>query len=165
LEKAQRLEQLLLRYAGGEPLEELNATLQFNLDAEAVARQQDKYEQGARTWQALIDGRHGHPHKITSEIREYLYARKEADESLRAPALVIEVQEKFSVSVSAGHVNHLLRKRALTAPVGHPYQRPADEAVPDRQPVENAGLFFPGRGQGGAGGDGGDRERGANGAG
>jgi hypothetical protein len=129
LEKAQRLEQLLLRAANGEPLDKLNEELGFELDEEELARQQLKYENGGRTWKAVIDGRHGHSHKIHSGMREYLYTRKKEDDSLRAPALAKEVQKKFGVEVSAGHINHLLRKRRLSAPVG----RPPKEPEPDEE--------------------------------
>jgi len=95
LEKARRLEQLLLRVAAGEPLAELNEELGFELDEEELARQQAKYEEGGHTWEAVIDGRHGHAHKIHSGIREYLYARKKEDDSLRAPQLASEVEKKF----------------------------------------------------------------------
>lgn len=156
LEKAQRLEQLLLRVAAGEPLDELNEELDFDLDEEELARQQAKYEDGGRTWEALIDGRHGHPHKVHSAVREYLYAHKEEDDSLRAPQLVEEVEEKFGIDVSAGHINYLLRKRGLTAPPGRPPKKPpseekgTSEATSSSEPVDNAGIFFPGRGEGGA---------------
>jgi transposase len=159
LAKAKRLEQLLLRAAGGEPLDELNEELGFELDEKELARQQAKYEEGGRTWEAVIDGRHGHAHKIHSGIREYLYARKKEDDSLRAPQLASEVEEKFGVTVSAGHVNYLLRKRELTSPPGRPPKQPEpeEEAPADvpSEPVDNAGIFPPGSGEGGDGSDGG----------
>jgi transposase len=159
LEKAKRLEQLLLRVAGGEPLDELNEELGFELDEDELARWQAKYEEGGHTWEAVIDGRHGHAHEIHSGIREYLYARKKEDDSLRAPQLVEEVREKFGVTVSAGHVNYLLRKRELTAPVGRPPKQPEpEEEAPAEVPsdsVENTGIFFPRSGKSGDGGDGG----------
>lgn len=147
LEKAQRLEQLLLRVAAGEPLEEVNAELGFDLDEEELARQQAKYEADGGMWEALIDGRHGHPRKAHSALREWLYVRKKEDESLRAPQLVAKIKEKFGVKLSAGHVNYLLRKRELTAPPGRPPKKqPTDEELPPEAPsksVDNAGLFFP----------------------
>jgi len=165
LRKAQRLEQLLLRAAAGEPLDELNEELGFELDEEELARQQVKYEDGGRRWEAVIDGRHGHAHKIHSGIREYLYARKEEDDNLRAPQLAEEVEEKFGIEVSAGHVNYLLRKRGLTSPPGRPPKNPEpDEEAPTEassESVDNAGLFFPGSSEDGDGSGGGDRGRGA----
>jgi hypothetical protein len=160
LKKAQRLEQLLLRAAAGELLDELNKELGFDLDEDELACQQTKYENGGRMWEAVIDGRHGHAHKIHSGVREYLYARKKDDDSLRAPQLAEEVKEKFDTEVSAGHINYLLRKRGLTAPPGRPFKKPEpDEEALAEAPsdsVDNAGLFFPGSREGGDGSRGGD---------
>lgn len=157
LEKAQRLEQLLLRVAAGESLDAANAAFGFNLDERQLARWQAKYEAGGRRRAALIDGRHGHPRQAHSALREWLYARKEQDEEVRAPRLVTEIKEKFGVELSAGHINYLLRKRGLTAPPGRPYKQPppADEdgTVSDSAstPVDNAGIFFPRSSEGGDG--------------
>ncbi len=181
LEKAQRLEQLLLRVAAGEPLDQVNAELGFDLTDLMLGYQQAKYEAGGRTWEALIDGRHGHAHKAHSALREWLYARKEADDSVRAPQLVKEIQEKFGVTLTDSHVNYLLRRRALTAPPGRPFKKAPDvQSHAEGQPlaaedsseealavadvsvtadvssesVDNAGLFFPGdsKGRDGSGG-------------
>ena len=149
LEKAQRLEQLLQAVAAGAPLDEANETFGFSLDERQLARWQAKYEAGGQQWQALLDGRFGHPRTADSAIREWLYARKEEDEAPRASQLVIEIKEQFGVELSAGHINHLLRKRGLTAPPGRPYQKQArGEDAPATTPasgesVDNAGLFFP----------------------
>jgi hypothetical protein len=102
LEKAQRLEQLLLRFASGESLDELNEELGFGLDRRELARQQAKYEAGGHTWEALIDGRCGHPREAHSALREWLYARKKEDEGLRAPQLAAEVEEKFGSNSQFG---------------------------------------------------------------
>jgi len=122
LEKAQRLEQLLQRVAAGEPLNQVNDALGyalgFNLDQDQLARLQAKYKAGGCTWEALIDGRHGHPRKAHSALREWLYTRKKGDEEVRAPRLAVEIKEKFGVELSDGHINYLLRKRGLSAPSG-----------------------------------------------
>jgi transposase len=158
LAKAQRLEQLLQRVAAGEPLDKVNEALGFNLDPQQLARWQAKYEAGGQRWEAVIDGRQGHPRKAHSALREWLYARKREDETLRAPQLAEEVEARFGVTLSAGHINYLLRKRGLSAPPGHPYKRPAAaeeapaEAADANETVDNAGLFFPRSGEGGDGG-------------
>jgi transposase len=165
LDKAQRLEQLLLRVAAGEPLDVVNAALGFNLDQGQLAHWQAKYEAGGQKWEALVDGRHGHPRKAHSALREWLYARGQQDEQVRAPQLAVEVKDKFGVELSAGHINYLLRKRGLTAPPGRPYkQQPSVEegtmtSTAPNETVDNAGTFFPrssqgrdGRGGGGRGG-------------
>jgi transposase len=158
LEKAQRLEQLLLRIASGEALDEANEALGFDLDQQRLARCQAKYEAGGCTWEALIDGRHGHSRQAHSALREWLYVRKKEDDSLRAPQLVIEIEEKFGVTLSAGHVNYLLRKRGLSAPPGHPpkRRRSVEEAstapATHNEKVDNAGIFFPRSSESGDGG-------------
>jgi hypothetical protein len=71
--KAQRLERLLLRLEEGEPLEQVQVDLSLSVEAEDIARLQAKYEAGGRSWEALIDGRHGHPQKAHSALREWMY--------------------------------------------------------------------------------------------
>ena len=158
IEKAKRLERLLQRVATGEALDTVNERLDFDLDKEQLSQVQAKYEAGGCRWEALIDGRYGHAQKIHSGIREWLYTRKEKDEDVRAPQLAKEIKEQFGVEVDPGHINYLLRKRGLTAPLGRPYKKkPADAEVTDGEIVpsestDNAGIFFPGRGEGGNGG-------------
>jgi transposase len=156
LEKAQRLARLLQRVAAGESLENANEALGFDLDERELARAQAKYESGGHRWQALIDGRHGHSRKAHSALREWLYTRKQEDESLRAPQLAEEIEAQFGVSLTDGHINYLLRKRGLSAPPGRPYKREAEETCSDdasshTESVENAGLFFPRGSQAGDG--------------
>lgn len=160
IEKAQRLEQLLQRVAAGEPRAEVNEALGFNLDENRLRQAQATYAAGGWRWEALLDGRYGHAQKVHSGIREWLYTRKERDEAVRAPQLAREIKEKFAVEVDPGHVNYLLRKRALTAPPGHP-PKPApagaegrEGATASRESIDNAGLFFPGGGEDGDGGRG-----------
>jgi hypothetical protein len=155
LEKAKRLEQLVLRVSAGERLEEVNEELGFELDQKQLAEIEAKYEAGGRKWEVLIDGRYGHEQKVHSGIREWLYKRKEGDEEVRAPQLAREIKKKFKVEVDPGHVNYLLRKRGLSAPVGRPYkdkeeEEEKEEPSPDAS-LDNAGIFFPGRGEGRAG--------------
>ena len=158
LEKAQRLEQLLLRVTAAESLDSANAAFGFDLDERQLARWQAKYEAGGRKWEALIDGRHGHPRQAHSALREWLYARKEQDDQVRAPQLADEIEEKFGVRLSDGHINYLLRKRGLTAPPGRPPKGPDTVAEPSAAPddpsasVDNAGSFFPGSSEGRDGG-------------
>ena len=160
-EKAKRLEQLLQRVAAGEPLAEMNEELGFNLDEKQLAKAQAKYEAGGGQWEALVDGRYGHAQKIHSGIQEWLYTRKEKDKAVRAPQLAREIKEKFEVEVEPGHLNYLLRKRGLTAPPGHPAKQETvgeerEDAPAASETLDNAGLFFPGGGEDGAGGDGRD---------
>ncbi len=162
IEKAQRLEQLLLRTEQGESFEQVGVELGVQVEVHRLSVLQEKYEIGGRTWEALFDGRYGHPQKAHSALREWLYERKRQDETLTAPQLAQEVQEKFGVELSAGHINYLLRQVGLTRPPGRVSCRPQAKAEPEQdeacsQSLDNAGLFFPG---GSEAGDEGDRDRG-----
>ena len=119
-EKAQQLEQLLQRVEAGELFEFVRAALGLRVEEEELPRLRARYEAGGRRWEALIDGRYGHPLKAHSALREWLYERKRADESLTAPELAKEVMGQFGIELSAGHINYLLRKVELTRPTGRP---------------------------------------------
>lgn len=152
IEKAKRLEQLLQRVAQGEFLEQVCAELDLAVDAKGLARLQAKYEASGCTWEALLDGRYGHPKKAHSALREWLYERKRQDKELTAPELVDELKVQFQVELSAGHVNYLLRKVELTRPPGRVPSRPAAEDDPagsetSSSSLDNAGIFFPGSSQ------------------
>ena len=163
-EKAQQLEQLLQRVEAGELFEFVRAALGLRVEEEELPRLRARYEAGGRRWEALIDGRYGHPLKAHSALREWLYERKRADESLTAPELAKEVMGQFGIELSAGHINYLLRKVELTRPTGRPQRSEGREmsagsaaaASEAGSSLENAGLFFPrsreagdGRGRGG----------------
>ena len=148
LEKAQRLEQLLQRVEQGEPLAEVCAELGLEVTPERLRAMQAKYEAGGPTWEALVDGRYGHEQTITSEMKEWLYERKRQDETLTGPELVKELEERFKVKISVGHVNHMLRQVGLSRQTGRPpksSQKKEAEASETTGPVvDNAGIFFPG---------------------
>jgi transposase len=155
--KAKRTATLIERVESGESLAKVCTELGLSVSWEQLKKLQAKYETGGREWQALLDGRFGHDVKVHSALKEWLYERKRQDSSLRASHLAKEIAEKFDVELSAGHINHLLRKRGLTAPPGRPFketevtevQETREEATPSQ---ENAGLFFPGGSEASAGG-------------
>jgi transposase len=155
--KAQKMEKLLQRVAQGEPLAQVCAELDVEVNGKQVATLQAKYEAGGERWEALLDGRYGHTQKVHSAMLTWLYERKQQDETLRAPKLADEMAEQFDVRVAAGHINHLLRKRELSAPPGRPYKQPPAEQAGEGSPtstesLDNAGIFFPGSSQGRDGG-------------
>jgi transposase len=148
-EKAQRLERLLLRLEAGEPFDQVCADLDLSIEAEKVPKLQARYEAGGQTWQALMDGRYGHPQKAHSALREWMHERKREDESLTAGELATAIAEQFQVELSIGHINYLLRQVELTRPRGQPRRRkgeteaaPASPAAPSDGSLDNAGLFF-----------------------
>jgi transposase len=148
LEKAQRLEQLLQRVEQGEPLAEVCAELGLEVTPERLSAVQANYEAGGHTWEALVDGRYGHEQTITSEMKEWLYERKRQDETLTGPELVKELEERFKVKISVGHVNHMLRQVGLSRQTGRPpkssQKKEAEANETTGQVVDNAGIFFPG---------------------
>jgi transposase len=152
-EKAQCLEHLLLRIEAGEPFDQVRADLGLNIEEEDLLKLQAKYEAGGRTWEALIDGRYGHPQKAHSALREWMYERKREDKSLAARELAEEIAEQFQVKLSIGHINYVLRKMELTRPRGRPRRcREEGEAAPASgapcdESLDNAGIFFPRRGE------------------
>ena len=153
IEKAQKMETLLQRIDAGEPLDQICVELDVDIDEKRLAASQAKYEAGGETWEALLDGRFGHSHKVHSAMLAWLYECKEQDKTLRAPALAEKVKNKFGVVISPGHINYLLRKRALTAPPGRPHKDPPAEQEEEPPPastesLDNAGTFFPGSSQG-----------------
>jgi transposase len=154
IEKAQRLERLLLRLEAGEPFDQVHADLDLGIRAKDVPKLQAKYEAGGRTWEALVDGRYGHPQKAHSALREWMHERKREDESLTARELAPAIEKQFHVELSIGHINYLLRKVELTRPRGRPRRRREEEgetapvtAAPSSESLDNGGIFFPGSGE------------------
>ena len=151
LDKARRMERLVLRIEAGESLSQVCADLELEVKAKDLRRLQAKYEKGGRTWEALIDGRYGHPQTAHSALREWLYERKREDEALTASQLAKQVKGQFGVGLASGHINYLLRKVGLTRSPGRPpKQKEAKEELESEQPdqsLDNAGIFFPGSGK------------------
>jgi len=159
IEKAKRLEQLLQRVAAGEGLDAVSAEMGISLTKKQLKALQKKYQAGGRCWQALLDGRYGHPIKANSAIRAWLYERRRQEAEVRSPQLAQEVAVKFGVELTPEHINYLLRQRGLTAPVGRPFKKEKEAktasgaAQPEASSLENAGLFFPGSSQRSTGGE------------
>jgi len=156
IEKGQRLEQLLQQVEQGRPLAEVCAELGLEVSPERLSRLQAKYEAGGHTWEALMDGRYGHEQSVTSEMKEWLYERKREDETLTGPELVKELEERFKVKISVGHVNHMLRQVSLSRQTGRPpkagKKKEEEAGKTVGQVVDNAGIFFPGGSESGDGG-------------
>lgn len=160
VEKARRLERVLMRVDQGEPLQGLCQELGVRVDDKGLAKLQQKYVERGGGFEALLDGRYGHGVKVNSAMREWLYERKRQDASLTAPQLVEAMGQEFGVRLTDSHVNYLLRKVGLTRAPGRPFKASMsadDEKAEPREGVEssakdevetqatgNAGLFFPG---------------------
>lgn len=56
---------------------------------------------------ALEERRHGHPHKVTPSVREWLTARCRGTPDLAGRVLGAEIEERFGVGVSLTHINRV----------------------------------------------------------
>lgn len=144
-DKAEKLEQVLLRWEAGEELGQVCRELAMELSPDRVRKLKAKYEAGGRERAALLDGRFGHRQHANSAIRGYLYERKQAEPELTGPQLAAEVLKRYQVQVSVGHINHILREVALSGETGRPRKAREPKAQVSGPPAQaQAGLFFPG---------------------
>lgn len=149
------MEHLLTQVEQGRSLEEACAELNVEVSARQLSVLQARYQAGERRWEALLDGRFGHPQALTLDIQEWLYERKRQQAELpaaqqsTASQLGQEIQARFQVAVKPWQINYVLRKRGLTRPVGRPARAcqsetetgPGDRPL-SRGKVANAGVFF-----------------------
>jgi transposase len=122
--------------------------MEVEVTSDRLVALQMKYEAGGRSWEALIDGRHGHEQKVTADMKEWLYERKRQDKRLTGPQLVKAIKEQFRIELSVGHINYLLRQVELSRQIGRPpkpvVKKETETGEITEQVVDNAGLFFPG---------------------
>ena len=124
------------------------SNLMLEVNPERLTALQAKYKTEGGTWEALVDGRYGREQTMTTEMKEWLYERKRQDETLTGPELVKELEERFEVKISVGHLNHILRQLGLSRQTGRPpksgEKKEVAAAETAGQVVDNAGIFFPG---------------------
>ncbi len=56
---------------------------------------------------ALEERRHGHPHKVTPPVREWLIGRCRGTPNLPGRVLRNEIEERFGVGISITHINRV----------------------------------------------------------
>ena len=135
-------EQLLQRLDQGERFEDLCQTLNLSLSRDYLPQLRRRYREGGATWQALIDHRHGHVYKLTSERRTWLCDQKRHNPALTQQQLAERFQAEFQVSLSQSQVSNLLRAEGVALPGGQRYQRLEAQILP----IDRAGVFFPSSG-------------------
>jgi len=74
-----------------------------------------------RVWRAegeagLSDGRQGHTYKMTAEVREWLQTYCTEKPDTASGELRQQLQERFGVAVSRGHVNLVRRELGVSQP-------------------------------------------------
>lgn len=132
-------EQLLQRFGRGEEFGELCQELGLSLKPGSLPYLRRRYRQGGSNWKALVDHRHGHSYKVTSERRAWLRQQKQDHPALTQEELVQRFEEEFQVSISQSHISNILRAEGVARPGGQRYRAQGEQ----RLPVERAGVFFP----------------------
>ena len=139
---ARRREEWILRTEQGEPPERVRRELKLKLTIGALERLRQRYQLGGRTWQALLERRHGVATKGTPAVKAFLAKAKARDPRLTGAELCVQVWERFEIEISLGHLEALLREAGLSNPPGRPRNASAAPRAPTAD-VEHAGAFFP----------------------
>jgi transposase len=158
---ARRKEQWILRVEGGEDADKVCRELKLKLKASTLPSLRQRYKAGGRTWQALLDGRHGIATKGTAEVKAFLKKAKERNPQAGGAELCVEVWDRFEIDISLSRLNELLHAEGLSNSPGHPRKERAPEtaSAPERD-IDNAGAFFPSGGAERTEGAGGRAKRG-----
>lgn len=146
IEKAKKMEQLLLKLEAGISQSEACKQLGIEVDPKKIERLHDKYNANGRVWEALLDRRYGRNQQVTAVIRQKLYQLQQSNPTLRAKALAEEIQQEFGINISVSHINYLLRQMGIRRSAGRPScQTAVDNAFCNQnssEPLPNAGIFF-----------------------
>ena len=79
--------------------------------------------------EALIDHRHGHSYKATTEVQDWMSERCTEDSEVRSSQLTSEIEAQFGVELHPGYVTILRHQLGLpVSKPGHPGTR--EEATP-----------------------------------
>ena len=81
--------------------------------------------------EAFIDHRHGHPYKVTPEVRAWMSERCTQDPEVRASQLTVEIEARFGVALEPHYVTVLRRQLGLPVPrPGRPVKQQEAQAAP-----------------------------------
>ena len=90
---------------------------------------------------ALIDNRHGHTYKATSEVQAWLNERCSDDAEVRSSRLASEIEAQFGVELHPGYITLLRHQLGLPVPKpGHP---PAGQDTLPTLDSESGQAFSP----------------------
>jgi len=137
-------EQLLQRFGQGEDFEKLCQELGLSLKRGSLPYLRRRYRQGGSNWQALVDHRHGHSYKVTTERREWLRQQKHGNPALTQEELAQRFEEECGIPISQSQVSNILRAEGVAIAGGQRYHSEGERPLP----VERAGVFFPSSGSG-----------------
>jgi transposase len=139
VKRALAQEQLLQRLDRGEDFEDLCQELGLSLSRNYLSQLRRRYRQGGSSWEALVDHRHGHSYKVTTERRAWLREQKRESPALTQQELAALFEDEFHESISQSRVSDILREEGVAIPGGQRYRSQEERALP----VERAGVFFP----------------------
>lgn len=141
---ARRKEQWLLRTARGEDPDRVRRELKLKLKVRTLGLLRPRYQQGGRTWSALLDRRHGVATKGTPAVQAFVAKAKAKHPHLPAAELVVQIWERFEIEISVSRLNESLNVAGLSNPVGHPKGLAPERAgqLPEHA-SDHAGAFFP----------------------
>ena len=85
--------------------------------------------------EALVDHRHGHPYKATTEVRDWIGERCDENPEVRASRLTVEIEAQFGVELHHDYVGLLRRQLGLPVPrPGRPSEKQEAEPAPETEP-------------------------------
>ena len=132
-------EQLLQRLDQGEDFDDLCQELGLSLSRRSLPYLRRRYRQGGSSWEVLVDHRHGHSYKVTTERRAWLREQKRESPALTQQELAALFEYEFQESISQSRVSDIVREEGVAIPGGQHYRSQEKHALP----VERAGVFFP----------------------
>lgn len=65
--------------------------------------------------EALVDGRHGHPHKVTAPVREWLVEYCQGVPGSPSRVVQAEIEERFGVAVSISQINRTRKALGISS--------------------------------------------------
>ena len=116
--------------------QEANEQSGLNYSKSGIQRLYRQWRQ--RGDEALIDHRHGHPYKATSEVREWMGERCTEDPEVRASQLTVELEAQFGVELDPHYATVLRHQLGLPVPrPGRPGKKQEAESVQETEPEED----------------------------
>lgn len=88
--------------------------------------------------EALVDHRHGHPYKATTEVRDFMKERCKDDPEIRASRLTAEIEAEFGVELHHDYVGLLRRQLGLPVPRPGRPSKQEEPAIQGQPPDDGA---------------------------
>jgi transposase len=93
---------------------EANEQSGLNYSKSGIQRLYREWSEGGD--EALVDHRHGHPHKATAEVQGWMVERCIENTEVRASQLTVEIEARFGVQLHHDYVGLLRRQLGLPVP-------------------------------------------------